>query len=62
MIAAVSKFIDDAIALGKISEDLWIYSGEDHDKPDKDTLGPSGAFLEKIRKLPRYCHRIQLCN
>lgn len=63
MLAAVLKFIDDMTALGKISKDYWIFSREDHDKLNSGTVGPSGAFLEKLRELEKYCNseNIQEC-
>lgn len=57
MFASILNFIDDAVALGKISKEYVIYSGEDHDKLDKDTRGPNGPFLKKLREWSRYCQQ-----
>lgn len=49
-IEAALKFFDDAMALGKISEDYKINAMMDF----RDNLEPGEAFMKIIRLWPRY--------
>ena len=49
MVDAALRFFDDALALGKLTEDYKI-----HARQDFSSAGPGNAFMNIIRLWPRY--------